>query len=170
VGHLRRRGDDYLANLVVEIVGVVRANDDRIKEAGVAADVKAFGEMDLSRGKLKPGGPLRKARAKVDAVMCELGLLSRAIPTKAAPKATAESWEDAVQYVWQGALRQRDPLTAEHLEWVLEEVETEGKAMRLVFLATRSTRRRQEPFEDFRKQVNRQKLRAHPWIVRDTKS
>jgi hypothetical protein len=39
VSHVRRRGDDYLAQLIRRILVVVRANDDRIDEAAVAAEV-----------------------------------------------------------------------------------------------------------------------------------
>jgi hypothetical protein len=35
---------------------------------------------------------------------------------------------------------------------------------------TRPTRHRQERFDDFRRQMNRQKLRPHPWMAQDNKS
>jgi hypothetical protein len=51
VAHIRRRGDGHLAELSERIIGVVRANDDRLAEADVGADVAMFAAMDLSRGK-----------------------------------------------------------------------------------------------------------------------
>jgi hypothetical protein len=62
VGHVRRR-DPYLAELADRILGVVRANDGHVEESGLRADVAAFAEMNLGRGKRKPASAfLRQAR------------------------------------------------------------------------------------------------------------
>jgi hypothetical protein len=163
VGHLRYR-DAYLAQLVERITGVVRANNDWIEDSSVSADVSAFAEMDLRRGKAKSWGPLHKAKLQVETSALYLRTALSEIP-----KDTTENRQNAVQEAWRSSLRQHDSLTTEQLTEVLGEADTGAMAMRLVFLATRSGRHRQERFEDFRRQVNRQKLRAHPWIVRDSK-
>jgi hypothetical protein len=163
IEHLRRRGDAYLAQLVDRIVGVVRAHEGRIEDnAALAAEVTAFARMDLSRGKRKPipEGPGTIRAAKFDSWMVE-GYLR----TAEAERGPGEPLPVLIQEVWQEALRGAPPLSPAQVQQVLRLKTLEGKALRLVFWATRRVRRRQERFEDFRKQVSRYKVRPHPWIV-----
>lgn len=169
VKHLRAR-DERLAGLVGRIIGVIRANDDRVADAGVSADVQAFAEMDLSRGKSpRASGSLREARLS----WYTMTLCLRDVAPVGSPKRFKPEWEAAVQAVWRECFPGSEPLDPKDpkaLPWVLRAGDLESKALRLVFLATRSRRRRQEQFEDFRKQVLRQTIKPHPWLVRDTQS
>lgn len=166
LGHLQRRGDGQLSQLVARIIGVVRGNDGgRIEESRLEADVAAFAAMDLGRGKQKSPGFFREAKILVDSASGQLRRLAEWMPN-----ASTEIHRSRIQEVWQEMLEQQTPLTPEEIEQVLAHAEREDQAIRLVFFATRSKRSSKELFDDFRTQVNRQELRAHPWIVGDTKS
>jgi len=96
VKHLRAR-DGHLAGLVERIVGVVRANDDRIVEAEVSGDVQAFAEMDLSPGKApKSDASVRKAKL---AVFMTTGFLRDTLDSHLRPP-TKPQWEEIVQEAW----------------------------------------------------------------------
>jgi hypothetical protein len=172
IAHLRRRDPDY-AVLVERIVGLIRANDDRIEESRLAADVQGFAEMELGRRKPKPWSALRAARLSFDATANYLRIFAEDFRACAQRAPEAEDWKRVVERAWREGLKQPEPLPAVPLQEtveLLEKGDVDAAAMRLVFFATRLRRDRQERFEDFRTQVMRQKLRAHPWIARDSTS
>lgn len=154
LGHLRKR-DPGFARVVERAVTLVHANDDRILEARVGRDVKAFAQMDLSRGKLKPPGPLREAKLKTWLVEAYIRTAEK----------DGDRDGELVQKAWRECLNRNVPLNSNQLREVSRAKTVEGKALRLVFFATRGHRRRQERFADFRKQLSRLNIKPHPWIV-----
>jgi len=190
IGHIRRRGDDYLAQMAERIVGVVRANDDRIVDAAVAHDVAMFADFDLSRGKQKPANSELRAAAVsaltttsylrselgergADWSTLKLSAWKRSTPSAGASTAAKwkeEEWkEEVLQSTWRECLRGDQPLGADHLAFVRRARTIDDAALRLIYFATREKRQHDEIFENFRKQVKRQMLRAHPW-TEDSKS
>jgi hypothetical protein len=175
VGHLRRRGDPHFADVVERITNLARANAGRIEDSGLMADIRAFAEMDLSRGKSpKPTASLQ--RAARDAAMTA-GYLEAEFVGYVGQR-TQEDWAAAVQKAWRECFNREASLPVEALTWALLRARSARDiALRLTFLANeprRSSRsrnrRRQDRFKDFRKLVLGQKLRAHPWIGGDSKS
>jgi hypothetical protein len=161
IEHLRPR-DAYMAQLADRIVGVVRANDDRIEASGVLADIKAFAAMDRSRGKApKPSAFLRETKRDL---LMTIGCLHSVLGGYPGRPTPAE-WEEVIQETWRECFPRGEALDAKSVISVLRMRTIAGKALRLVYWATRPRRQRQERFVDFRKQLSRQKLRPHPWIV-----
>jgi hypothetical protein len=167
VRHLRRRGDLHFAELVERITNLARANAARIDDSGLMAEIRAFAEMDLSRGKSpKPAASLQ--RATRDAAMTA-GYLEAEFVGYVGQR-TREDWAAAAQRAWRECFNREAPLPAESLAWALRRARSARDiALRLTFLANESTRasrsrgrRRQDLFKEFRKLVLAQKLRAHP--------
>jgi hypothetical protein len=165
VGHLRRRGDPHFAELVERITNLARANADRIEDSGLMADIRAFAEMDLSRGKSpKPADALQ--RAARDAAMTTRYLEAEFVGYVG--QRTREDWAAAVQRAWRECFNRDAPLPVDSLAWTLLRARSSREiALRLTCLANESkrvsrsqSRRRQDRFKDFRKLVLRQKLGA----------
>ena len=163
IGHLKRRGDSSLTNLVERAAGLVWANDNRLTDSHVGRDIRAFAQMDLSRGKQKRAdtGPGTVRAAKRNTWLVESYI--RTAEEERDPDADPDA---PIQGAWRECLHGAEPLDAARVQQVLKLKTAEGKATRLVFWATRKHRRRQERFVDFRKQIGRYSDRPHPWIVR----
>lgn len=162
IGHLKRRGDPTLTSLVERAAGLVWENDDWLTDSRIGLDIRAFARMDLSRGKQKGAntGPGTIRAAKRAALLVESYIR------------TAEDERDPdddpnvpIQGAWRECLGGAEPLDGARVQQVLKLKTIEGKAIRLVFWATRK-HRSQQRFVDFRKQIASYSNRPHPWIVR----
>ena len=157
VGHLRHR-DPYFAELVERITNLARANAARIEESGLMADITAFAEMDLSRGKSSKSTASLQQAAR-DAAMTT-GYLEAEFVGYVGQRTRAD-WAVAAQRAWRECFNREAPLPDEALAWVLRRTRSARDiALRLTFLANESRRvsrsrrgRRQDRYKEFRKLV-----------------
>lgn len=162
LGHLRKR-DPYFAALTDRAIQLVLANDRNVLEGRLGRDIRAFARMELTPGNLKPipAGPGTIRAAKLNTWFVE-----SYIRTAQEERDLDDPPANLIHEVWKQCLDGTQPLTPPQIQQVLKLKTTEGKALRLVFWATRRYRKSQERFEDFRKQVSRYNVRPHPWIAR----